>query len=938
MKLRGYKTITIYERPKNEVCSLDKATRRVIDINEECKYVHELGKDEYVQLVWTDVDCEPIQMGSVIAFHPYVMDDSDADLEDDSTLTPIYYFLTDTYEPTNVGENEWRYEPKFQSPIMLLDKIPFAAYFQRGDEVTLPTEFYAEYWGTATTWTDCDLANYITPYFTGGNVLGKCTTSGEFLRIKTGDSACTLTIRITTTSDSLGDATPYPKGSLDLSNPFYPEKLEGSESLYTYAYITPTSSSGRTVNLGAEDIMYGKMEKYTVNLKANTTYSLYANVATNATGSQYVTWYQDLSLAVDVTGTREFEWSMVGKPSHFLTMALQGICAECTTTYDVIDATDNFTGEFIDRAFNSNDTSTLYPTIKILVGVNEDALNETITFQNSSIFSAFSTIASTFDTEFTWMSYSYVLNSDGSYSISPNPIIFFGKVNFPMYNADSFTGSLTDYRKQVYELFANYDITDRTDGYSVQLTAGENCDNPQIQINDSDYHNRFYIYGSSRNISQTYGTLQNDGSYINRLSIRKAEVYDSDTGKTKTLDQPYLDATWEGASAEIASGMVQAQAVYFDDIYPHSNLVIQSICHDERYILDANSGEPTGDTYYVYFLQLMRQDNGESYIFPDNAQASSSDNPTIVFKSGLLAGYEFEFIWHKESGTSSSDYKTVTYPINSFELIFQQDNGVVVPGKSSLVPALDDEVTIAGIQMDTTYVESAQQELYEEGVKYIKELAINHNTYTVDCYPTAEGLDLANMQTLCVGARASLSYYNSSDKPQSFIEDGRVSKIERCLDFPTEMKVTICNSEIKGTTNALELSVQATNQEIADLQSQIDSIVSTAQSQLTSLYNSLMSQMSQSNIWSVETSGSVEYAYTKYPVVSNLNITAYGSTSSVSSWFNSTYFYFDNNGQLCINASALTSLSTYSADGTSLADEVETLKKKINELEEKLKG
>ena len=169
----------------------------------------------------------------------------------------------------------------------------------------------------------------------------------------------------------------------------------------------------------------------------------------------------------------------------------------------------------------------------------------------------------------------------------------------------------------------------RTFSTSPELAVGENIGVPQVTLNKDGAYNRFYVFGSTRNIAQEYAGA-NVNNLINKRLTLDPEIYPGGyIDRRKTEREP-----------------VMSKVLTFDDIYPKSNLIVTECRPRLLYVLDNNgdkvqigtdnSGNPVYDLYAIWYIQLGSQ--GEDGIVKPfrlaNTDTYGRDNPEGVLISG----------------------------------------------------------------------------------------------------------------------------------------------------------------------------------------------------------------------------------------------------------------------------------------------------------------
>ena len=422
------------------------------------------------------------------------------------------------------------------------------------------------------------------------------------------------------------------------------------------------------------------------------------------------------------------------------------------TDWSLTDTPENFLRAITDAIYNETKERWTFA-----VGSSLDP-SATVSFSDISILSALASIASAFDTEYWFEKKSSIIH-----------------------------------------------LSKAINGDGTTLEVGNNVGAPSV-TRQGKYYNRFYIFGSTRNIEQDY-----KGSQVNNIINKRLTL------NPTTYPNGYLDYS-EG-------GPVSSCVLYFDDIYPSARgIFVSNIVTRRRYVLDDISGgkielgtDSSGniiyDTYTIYYIQLSyTNESGKVVPFPfNNSTYDEEDNPsgmlikgknlTCHFLSGQLQGREFEVTYHKTSETLSSIDGDVVIPDDCYELNYIKEGDYIIPASSVIIPALNDKVGLVNCKMPEAYVTDAQNRLYQEAVKLINAeyldtetgVPVDHNQYEVKSYPHC--FRLLN-SGLYVGEKVLFIH---NDKTLAT----RVLGITVSLEHFEQQTITIGNQKRKGSIEEL---------------------------------------------------------------------------------------------------------------------------------------
>lgn len=186
-------------------------------------------------------------------------------------------------------------------------------------------------------------------------------------------------------------------------------------------------------------------------------------------------------------------------------------------------------------------------------------------------------------------------------------------------------------------------------------------------------------------------------------------------GARKNIDIDYRDGStrlvFEDRKLEnnIALYGIREAAVEFDDIYPQRTGTVTAIdANDRQQIIDTNLD------------------------FDINEQLLEGTVAKIVFKTGALAGYEFE-IKRYLNGVQRIEFNS-----------FIEENDYELPNALNF-PEVGDEYTLVDINMPQTYIDAAEAALLARTQEYIDENSVPRVAYSIEIdekYIKANGIAL----------------------------------------------------------------------------------------------------------------------------------------------------------------------------------------------------
>lgn len=224
---------------------------------------------------------------------------------------------------------------------------------------------------------------------------------------------------------------------------------------------------------------------------------------------------------------------------------------------------------------------------------------------------------------------------------------------------------------------------------------------PAKKGDDSSYGTRFYVFGSTRNLTSDYGQAPQGGE-TNHVSEIRLRLPDG---------QRYIDAIPGLSGSDIVE-----QVVFFDDIYPKNTETVTSI---ETVV------EGQTDKAYVMYCK-------DTPFRPSDMIKGETLGAT--FTSGSLMGRDFEL---------SINYKPETWKPEDgfdkkFEIIAQVESSgesqLIIPNES-LHPEPGDTFVITGVKLPKERIEEAEKELLKAGESYAAKHSSDTDVYDCETNP-----------------------------------------------------------------------------------------------------------------------------------------------------------------------------------------------------------
>ena len=339
-------------------------------------------------------------------------------------------------------------------------------------------------------------------------------------------------------------------------------------------------------------------------------------------------------------------------------------------------------------------------------------------------------------------------------------------------------------------------------GTELTLKVGDNVGVPTVTQSKDGYYTRFYVFGSTRNITQDYQGGQATNHIVNKRLTLDPLKY---PGGYKDTKGHFDNGVFV---SDLQKGEVFIKTLYFDDVYPKSKLTISDVRARLKYRLDTKGNkvriggtdeEPVYEQYAIWYFQISGLNFDPSTIIEEKELA-------VSFESGQLAGRDFKLTYHEKASVvnDSADFTPFNVKAGDFEINIDESTGNIIPGMAYIIPQNGDDVILYNIEMPDEYVASAQEELELELDKEMESYTCDNNSYEFDSYPVSfydDGTDLNIGQ--------SVAYVNG-DK----ILHTRVIMVEKRLDFSFQQRIRIGNEIIKGNTQQLKEEVANVNQNI----------------------------------------------------------------------------------------------------------------------------
>lgn len=299
---------------------------------------------------------------------------------------------------------------------------------------------------------------------------------------------------------------------------------------------------------------------------------------------------------------------------------------------------------------------------------------------------------------------------------------------------------------------------------------------PSRKGDDSNYGTRFYVFGSTRNLTEDYGQADQGGTtnHVSEIRLRLPG------------GQEYIDAR-----PDMAWNDVVEKFVVFEDIYPKNTDTVTSV---EKVKRQTDSGtEYEARVIYAKDTPFLPTD----LIPGETLQA--------VITSGALSGRTFDIqlgaafddpdAWNPETNPFDRKFEIVAdvETTGEQEIIIPNDNLDIEPG---------DTFVLTGVKLPGARIGEAEQELLEAGTTWAQKNSKDTSIY--DC-PTNPVYCQQNDKSYELGQKVRLV-----NEPQ-FGSSGRSSRIqgyEKSLDNEYQATYTVGDNTAYSRLGEIEKDIQ----------------------------------------------------------------------------------------------------------------------------------
>lgn len=299
---------------------------------------------------------------------------------------------------------------------------------------------------------------------------------------------------------------------------------------------------------------------------------------------------------------------------------------------------------------------------------------------------------------------------------------------------------------------------------------------PSRRGDDSNYGTRFYVFGSTRNLTEDYGQADQGGTtnHVSEIRLRLPG------------GQEYIDAR-----PDMAWNDVVEKFVVFEDIYPKNTDTVTSV---EKVKRQTDSGtEYEARVIYAKDTPFLPTD----LIPGETLQA--------VITSGALSGRTFDI----QLGAAFDDPNTWNPETNPFDRKFEIVADVETTGEQEIIIPNDnldiepgDTFVLTGIKLPGARIGEAEQELLEAGTTWAQKNSKDTSVY--DC-PTNPVYCQLNDKSYELGQKVRLvneSQFGSSGR------SSRIQGYEKSLDNEYQATYTVGDNTAYSRLGEIEKDIQ----------------------------------------------------------------------------------------------------------------------------------
>ena len=286
---------------------------------------------------------------------------------------------------------------------------------------------------------------------------------------------------------------------------------------------------------------------------------------------------------------------------------------------------------------------------------------------------------------------------------------------------------------------------------------------PRRSGDNSNYGTRFYVFGSTRNLTSDYGQASQGGvtNHISEIRLRLPDGI------------PYIDA-WEPLDRKD----IVEQLVFFDDVFPKNTETVTSVETEERV-------DDEGNKFTAYIMYVANTPFTPAHII-------EGESIRCVFESGPLEGREFEL----SINTKAFDKK--------FEIIAvtegDGDGSITIPNEN-LKPEPGNKFILTGVKLPKQRTTEAEQELLKLGKTWAKKNSSDTSVYECSTNPVYCQINDKNYD---LGQKVKLI----GDRFGSIGRSSRIQAYEKKLVNPYEATYTVGDNTVYSRLGSIETNIK----------------------------------------------------------------------------------------------------------------------------------
>lgn len=304
-------------------------------------------------------------------------------------------------------------------------------------------------------------------------------------------------------------------------------------------------------------------------------------------------------------------------------------------------------------------------------------------------------------------------------------------------------------------------------GESVEFRKGDIVSSiPSKKGDDANYGTRFYVFGSTKNLPEDYGSTV-EGGITNNVVEKRLHLPNG---------MQYIDA-WPNLTPED----IVEKTVFFEDVMPTN---VETITE----VYSGNAQVIPGTSHKVYDVVCANSPfTLDDVIEGETIQAN--------FTSGSLNGQTFDLELTQTSGAFNKTFRIVPK-------ILDKDSLTILP-QGEMIPRAGDTFILLNVNLPKGRIDEAEQRLLEVGQEYVKKNSSDTEIY--DC-PTNAVYCHKNDCNYVLGQRVTLVGDMFGDGRQS-----RIQGYEKKLYDEYQATYTVGDNSSYSRLASLEKSIRQAN-------------------------------------------------------------------------------------------------------------------------------